>query len=293
MKQGKIVKGIAGFYYVSVAGSGIYECKAKGAFRQKKMKPLVGDNVSIDIIDEEEKKGNVVEILPRKNALVRPAVANVDQALVIFAGTSPKPNLNLLDRFLLMMEQQEVPTLICFNKEDLASETEIQELREAYETSGYPLYFLSAKEEDGIAPLREALQGKTTTVAGPSGVGKSTLINLLAPDVQMETGAISEKIQRGKHTTRHSQVIPVEKNTFLVDTPGFSSLYLTDMKEEELRDYFPEFVMYEPQCRFQGCMHIHEPGCAVKKALSEGKISQQRYDNYLALYEELKEKRRY
>ena len=293
MKQGKIDKRNAGFYYVSVAGSGIYECKAKGAFRQQKLKPLVGDNVQIDIINEDEKTGNVVEILPRKNALIRPAVANVDQALVIFAGTSPKPNLNLLDRFLLMMEQQEVPTLICFNKEDLASETEIQELREAYETGGYPLHFLSAKEEDGIAPLREALQGKTTTVAGPSGVGKSTLINLLAPDVQMETGAISEKIQRGKHTTRHSQVIPVEKNTFLVDTPGFSSLYLTDMKEEELRDYFPEFVMYEPQCRFQGCMHIHEPGCAVKKALSEGKISQQRYDNYLALYEELKEKRRY
>ena len=194
MKQGKIVKGIAGFYYVSVAESGIYECKAKGAFRQQKLKPLVGDNVQIDIINEEEKTGNVVEILQRKNALIRPAVANVDQALVIFAGTSPKPNLNLLDRFLLMMEQQEVPTLICFNKEDLASETEIQELREAYETSGYPLYFLSAKEEDGIAPLREALQGKTTTVAGPSGVGKSTLINLLAPDVQMETGAISEKI---------------------------------------------------------------------------------------------------
>lgn len=142
MKQGKIVKGIAGFYYVSVAGSGIYECKAKGAFRQKKMKPLVGDNVSIDIIDEEEKKGNVVEILPRKNALVRPAVANVDQALVIFAGTSPKPNLNLLDRFLLMMEQQNVPTLICFNKEDLASEAEIQELRDAYGTCGYPLFFL-------------------------------------------------------------------------------------------------------------------------------------------------------
>ena len=224
MKQGKIVKGIAGFYYVSVAGSGIYECKAKGAFRQQKLKPLVGDNVQIDIINEEEKTGNVVEILPRKNALIRPAVANVDQALVIFAGTSPKPNLNLLDRFLLMMEQQEVPTLICFNKEDLASETEIQELREAYETSGYPLYFLSAKEEDGIAPLREALQGKTTTVAGPSGVGKSTLINLLAPDVQMETGAISEKIQRGKHTTRHSQLIMLDEETYIFDTPVFSSL---------------------------------------------------------------------
>ena len=141
--------------------------------------------------------------------------------------------------------------------------------------------------------IHEILKGKTTVVAGPSGVGKSSITNCMQSEVQMETGEISKKLKRGKHTTRHSQVIPVEKNTFLVDTPGFSSLYLTDMKEEELRDYFPEFVMYEPQCRFQGCMHIHEPGCAVKKALSEGKISQQRYDNYLALYEELKEKRRY
>ena len=282
MKQGKIVKGIAGFYYVSVAGSGIYECKAKGAFRQQKLKPLVGDNVQIDIINEDEKTGNVVEILPRKNALIRPAVANVDQALVIFAGTSPKPNLNLLDRFLLMMEQQEVPTLICFNKEDLASEAEMRELREAYETSSYPLYFLSAKEEDGIAPLREALQGKTTTVAGPSGVGKSTLINLLAPDVQMETGAISEKIQRGKHTTRHSQLI-------MLDEELASDFF----EKETLGTLFPEFIEYEQNCRFTGCSHIGEPDCGVKEALAEGKISQSRYNNYVQIYNELKDKRKY
>ena len=293
MKQGKIVKGIAGFYYVSVAGSGIYECKAKGAFRQKKMKPLVGDNVSIDIIDEEEKKGNVVEILPRKNALVRPAVANVDQALVIFAGTSPKPNLNLLDRFLLMMEQQNVPTLICFNKEDLASEAEIQELRDAYETSGYPLFFVSARQQEGIEPLRAALEGKTTTVAGPSGVGKSTLINLLAPEVQMETGEISEKIQRGKHTTRHSQLILLNEQTYIFDTPGFSSLAVDFFEKESLGTLFPEFVEYEQNCRFTGCSHIGEPVCGVKEALAEGKISQSRYNNYVQIYNELKDKRKY
>ena len=293
MKQGKIVKGIAGFYYVSVAGSGIYECKAKGAFRQKKMKPLVGDNVSIDIIDEEEKKGNVVEIQPRKNALVRPAVANVDQALVIFAGTSPKPNLNLLDRFLLMMEQQNVPTLICFNKEDLASETEIQELRDAYETSGYPLFFVSARQQEGIEPLRAALEGKTTTVAGPSGVGKSTLINLLAPEVQMETGEISEKIQRGKHTTRHSQLILLNEQTYIFDTPGFSSLAVDFFEKETLGTLFPEFVEYEQNCRFTGCSHIGEPVCGVKEALAEGKISQSRYNNYVQIYNELKDKRKY
>ena len=293
MKQGKIVKGIAGFYYVSVVGSGIYECKAKGAFRQKKMKPLVGDNVSIDIIDEEEKKGNVVEILPRKNALIRPAVANVDQALVIFAGTSPKPNLNLLDRFLLMMEQQNVPTLICFNKEDLASEAEIQELRDAYETSGYPLFFVSARQQEGIEPLRAALEGKTTTVAGPSGVGKSTLINLLAPEVQMETGEISEKIQRGKHTTRHSQLILLNEQTYIFDTPGFSSLAVDFFEKESLGTLFPEFVEYEQNCRFTGCSHIGEPVCGVKEALAEGKISQSRYNNYVQIYNELKDKRKY
>ena len=293
MKQGKIVKGIAGFYYVSVAGSGIYECKAKGAFRQKKMKPLVGDNVSIDIIDEEEKKGNVVEILPRKNALVRPAVANVDQALVIFAGTSPKPNLNLLDRFLLMMEQQNVPTLICFNKEDLASEAEIQELRDAYGTCGYPLFFASARQQEGIEPLRAALEGKTTTVAGPSGVGKSTLINLLAPEVQMETGEISEKIQRGKHTTRHSQLILLNEQTYIFDTPGFSSLAVDFLEKETLGTLFPEFVKYEQNCRFTGCSHIGEPVCGVKEALAEGKISQSRYNNYVQIYNELKDKRKY
>ena len=293
MKQGKIVKGIAGFYYVSVVGSGIYECKAKGAFRQQKLKPLVGDNVQIDIIDEAEKTGNVVEILPRKNALIRPAVANVDQALVIFAGTSPKPNLNLLDRFLLMMEQQEVPTLICFNKEDLASEAEIQELRDAYETSGYPLFFVSARQQEGIEPLRAALEGKTTTVAGPSGVGKSTLINLLAPEVQMETGEISEKIQRGKHTTRHSQLILLNEQTYIFDTPGFSSLAVDFFEKESLGTLFPEFVEYEQNCRFTGCSHIGEPVCGVKEALAEGKISQSRYNNYVQIYNELKDKRKY
>ena len=182
------MKGIAGFYYVDVEESGIYECKAKGIFRKEGQKPLVGDLVEIEILDEAEKTGNMTRILPRKNELIRPAVANIDQALVIFALENPTPNLTLLDRFLVMMEQQNVPTLICFNKEDLASEAEIQELRDAYGTCGYPLFFVSARQREGIEPLRAALEGKTTTVAGPSGVGKSTLINLLAPEVQMETG---------------------------------------------------------------------------------------------------------
>ena len=291
--QGQIIKGIAGFYYIYAEDGNIYECKAKGIFRKDNFKPLVGDNVEITVLNEEEKEGSVTSILPRRNSLIRPAVANVDQAFLIFAMENPKPNFLLLDRFLIMMKQQEIPAVICFNKKDVGEKEEMEKLYEIYTGCGYRVVLSSTYEGEGMDEIHEILKGKTTVVAGPSGVGKSSITNCMQGEVQMETGEISKKLKRGKHTTRHSQVIPVEKNTFLVDTPGFSSLYLTDMKEEELRDYFPEFVMYEPQCRFQGCMHIHEPGCAVKKALSEGKISQQRYDNYLALYEELKEKRRY
>lgn len=291
--QGKIIKGIAGFYYIYAEDGNVYECKAKGIFRKDNFKPLVGDNVEITVLNEEEKEGSVTSILPRRNSLIRPAVANVDQAFLIFAMENPKPNFLLLDSFLIMMKQQEIPAVICFNKKDVGEKEEMEKLYEIYTGCGYRVVLSSTYEGEGMDEIHEILKGKTTVVAGPSGVGKSSITNCMQGEVQMETGEISKKLKRGKHTTRHSQVIPVEKNTFLVDTPGFSSLYLTDMKEEELRDYFPEFVMYEPQCRFQGCMHIHEPGCAVKKALSEGKISQQRYDNYLALYEELKEKRRY
>ena len=290
--QGKIIKGIAGFYYVHVAGSGLYECKAKGIFRNQSVKPLVGDDVEITVLDEEARLGNLTAILPRKNDLIRPAVANVDQALVIFAAAKPKPNLNLLDRFLIMMEQQQVHTVICFNKMDLVSEEEIQNLKAIYEPCGYEILFTSASAELGLTEIREHLLGKTTVVAGPSGVGKSSLINLLQPQAQMETGAISEKIERGRHTTRHSELFVVEDG-YICDTPGFSSLYLTDLEKEELQVYFPEFDEHRETCRFQGCQHVKEPGCAVKEALADGKISQSRYENYINLYDELKQRRKY
>ena len=291
--QGKIIKGIAGFYYVYGENEVLYECKAKGIFRKDNQKPLVGDNVEITVLNEQEREGNLTRILPRKNSLIRPAVANVDQAFVIFAMDNPKPNFMLLDRFLIMMEQADIPTVICFNKKDLATEKETQELYQTYQSCGYQVLLTSALEEEGIDEIHRILKGKTTVVAGPSGVGKSSLTNLLQAEVQMETGEVSRKLKRGKHTTRHSQVIPVGENTFLMDTPGFSSLYLTDMEEQELKDYFPEFRKYEGQCRFQGCRHIHEPGCAVKEALENHKISSLRYEDYLGLYEELKEKRRF
>ena len=291
--QGKIIKGIAGFYYVHVVESGLYECKAKGIFRKEKMKPLVGDVVEIDILDEIEKKGNITEIIERKNELIRPAVANIDQALVVFAVTKPKPHFNLLDRFLIMMESKEIPVVLCFNKKDIATEPEIQELKEIYEKCGYQMIFTSALEEENTEELKNLLRGKTTAIAGPSGVGKSSLINIFQPDANMETGCISEKIERGKHTTRHSELIWIEDNTYIMDTPGFSSLYTNEFEKEELKYYFTEFAEYEGLCRFLGCDHVHEPGCAVKQALEEGKIHPVRYTNYLEMYNELKEKRRY
>ncbi|MEE0136225.1 ribosome small subunit-dependent GTPase A [Blautia stercoris] len=290
---GKIMKGIAGFYYVGVVESGVYECKAKGIFRKDKIKPLVGDDVEIEVLNEEEKLGNIVKILPRRSELIRPAVANIDQALVIFAAREPKPNLSLLDRFLVIMEKQDVPVIICFNKQDLCDEEEVGRLKGIYEACGYPVVLASAKQGEGIEEIKSRLRGKTTTVAGPSGVGKSSLTNLLQNEVQMETGEISKKLGRGRHTTRHSQIIQIEEDTWLYDTPGFTSFYVEEIEKEELRFYFREFSKYEGTCRFQGCTHTHEPGCMVKNALEEGKISKERYENYLELYGELKEKRRY
>ena len=291
--QGKIVKGIAGFYYVQAPESGIYECKAKGIFRKEKQKPLGGDNVELSVLDEAERLGNIDRILPRRNELIRPAVANIDQALVIFAGARPKPNLNLLDRFLVSMEMQGVSSVICFNKQDVISEAEKAQLQRIYEKCGCKVIFTSALFEEGLDAIRAILKDKTTAVAGPSGVGKSSLVNLLSPHAQMETGEISAKIDRGRHTTRHSEIFWIEGNTYICDTPGFSSLAVWEMEKEELKDCFPEFEAYAPECRFLGCTHTHEPGCGVKEALEQGKISRERYDNYLEMYNELKQKRRY
>ena len=291
--RGKIVKGISGFYYVYVAGTGIYECKAKGIFRKQKVKPLVGDDVEIAVVDKEQRIGNVEKLLPRKKELVRPAVANIDMALVIFAAAKPDPNFNLLDRFLCMMEYQSVPVTICFNKCDLITEEKRKVLRAIYEPAGYKLLFTSAKAGENIDLLKELLRGKMTAVAGPSGVGKSSLINTLQDSVHMETGVISDKIERGKHTTRHSQIIPVAEDTFIMDTPGFSSMDLPGFEKEDLRTCYPEFREYEPNCRFIGCSHIGEPDCGVKDAIAEGKISRVRYDNYVQLYNEKKGMRKY
>lgn len=291
--KGKIIKGIAGFYYVHVNGKGIYECKAKGIFRNRKIKPLVGDDVLLDSLDENGMKGNITEILPRRNALIRPASANVDQAMIIFAAAQPAPNLGLLDRFLLMMEKQELPTIICFNKQELISGEELDRLCSIYRGSGCKVLTVSVKHQEGLDQIREILDGRTTVMAGPSGVGKSSMTNAMYPDAEMATGAVSEKIKRGRHTTRHSELFSIGNDTYLMDTPGFSTLYLEGWEKEDLKYYYPEFEAYFEHCRFNGCNHLNEPDCAVKEAVAAGEISSERYENYKLFYEELASQRRY
>lgn len=290
---GKIIKGIGGFYYVHVVHSGIFKCFAKGIFRYKKIKPLVGDNVEIEITSYEDLTGNIISILDRKNELIRPAVANIDQALVVFAAKSPMPNLNLLDRFLVMMETQGVESVICFNKVDLVDEEEINNLKNIYVSAGYQVLLASAKDGYGIDAILNILKGKTTSLAGPSGVGKSSVINALTSDDIVKTGEISKKIERGKHTTRHTEILNIGEDTYIMDTPGFSSMYVCECEKEELKEFFPEIYKHEGECKFNGCVHINEPGCVVKEEVSNGIISTSRYENYKLMFEEINNKKKY
>ncbi len=289
--QGRIVKGIGGFYYVHTE-EGLYTCRAKGLFRKDKTKPLVGDIVDMDVIDRENMVGNVINIRDRSNELIRPNVANVDQALIIFALVSPKPNFVTLDRMILQYRAQGLRVLICFNKEDIAEDDLARAVVSDYSGSGCDLFVTSAQTGEGIKELRLALAGKITTVAGPSGVGKSSIINCLCESVLVQTGKISEKLERGKHTTRHSEIIPIADDTFIIDTPGFGSFDLFDIAPEELSEYYEEFSPYTA-CRFMPCSHTHEPGCAVKEAVADNLISTLRYENYVYIYNESLKSRRY
>ena len=289
--EGRITKAIAGFYYVH-NGKEVYECKARGVFRNKGIKPLVGDIAEVEILDDENKKGNLIKIKERTSFLVRPAVANPDQALIVFAGAKPAPNLNLLDKFLTMMEIKDIPVAIAISKSDLTDGDKLKELVAIY-SKYYRVLEISVKEEKGLDELKSFLKGKFTVLAGPSGVGKSTLTNYLAPEANMETGEISRKIERGKQTTRHAELFYIGDGGYICDTPGFGSLELFDVDKKELKDYFPEFMEYTKDCKFNGCIHIGEKDCGVKRALAEGKISESRYKNYQLIYEELANRREY
>ena len=289
--KGKIIKGIAGFYYVS-EGKNIYSCKAKGIFRNRGIKPLVGDNVEFDIINENDKEGNIIEILPRTNQIIRPAVANIDQVLLVQSVKKPKPQLLMLDKYLISMSFQKIPVSIVWNKIDLLEDLDkeyIESIFTAYKMAGYEMIEVSTVNNEGVSKLRQVLNKKTTVFAGPSGVGKSSIINMLVPKAFMETGSISERIERGKHTTRHSQLFLVEENSFICDTPGFTSMDIEKIDKNDLRLYYPEFSKFEGKCRFNGCVHVAEPDCAVKCE----EVSKIRYNNYIKLYEELKKVRKY
>ena len=288
---GKIIKGVAGDYTVVTSDDARFICKAKGIFRKKKITPLIGDDVEIEPLGDNE--GNILRVLERRNSLIRPACANVDQVLVVFAAASPEPNLNLLDRFLIMMQKQSVSAVLCFNKTDIADNMRLKLLAENYAASGITVLFVSVLKNEGLDELKNLLKGKTTILAGPSGVGKSSMMNLLTGTNDFEVGELSERIGRGKQTTRHTELVEIERDTYLCDSPGFSSIFLEDIDYRNLKDYFPEFADYSDSCRFLTCNHMNEPECAVKDAVEKGLISRSRYENYCTLFSELKNRNRF
>lgn len=286
--QGKIIKGIAGFYYVH-AGSKVYECKAKGVFRNHGVKPLVGDDVDFEVVDDGKSIGNLTRICPRKSKLIRPAVANVDAVLLVSSIAMPQPVSLMLDKCLISFMMQNVPVAILWNKTDLEADESIIEI---YEKAGFETLRVSAISKAGMPKLYEFLQGKTTVLAGASGVGKSSLTNLLCRRADMETGNLSKKIERGRHTTRHSELFAVNRQSYICDTPGFTFVCIDALKKEELKHFYPEFYDCEGECRFHGCMHVREPDCAVKMQIGST-IAKIRYENYVKLYQEIENARRY
>ncbi len=289
--DGIIVKGIGGFYYVKT-GEGLIETRARGLFREENITPLIGDKVRIRISDEDN-SGYIEEIYERKNQLIRPPVANITQAIIVMSVKKPDINTWLLDKFLIMAEHQKLDIIICFNKLDL-SEKEVLKLQETYNLAGYKVLITSSKQGTGIDELKEALKGQITVFAGPSGVGKSSLLNMLNDEFNRETGEISSKSKRGKHTTRSVELLQLGEDTFVLDTPGFSSLDISFIEEaSQVREYFREINKYGANCRFLSCLHDKEPDCAVKENVKKGLIHPDRYNNYLLILEEIKNIRRY
>ena len=296
MLQGKIIKGIGGFYYVDTE-NGIYECRARGIFRKDKITPLVGDRVKMSIVDEESKKGVVEEIDKRDTELIRPPIANIDKALIVFAVKNPKPHLSLLDRFIVLAEKENLEIVIVLTKADLDDDNTLEKITSIYELSGYKVIPVSNKTKLNIDAIKQELKDSVVVFAGPSGVGKSSLLNEIDENFKLQTGEVSDKIKRGKHTTRHAELLKLECGGMVADTPGFSSLSLDDIDENELKDYFIEFEEYD-ECKFGSrCIHENEPSCAVKEAVENGEISKKRYDSYIQLLNEIRQskmgKRRY
>lgn len=289
MVKGIIVKGIAGFYYVKTE-NGLYECKARGKFKNKKLTPLVGDRVLI--LPENEAKATIEVIEDRTTELLRPSVANVEQAIIVVASQNPDPNMILLDKMTVLALSADLEPVICINKIDMDTVGRAEILKKEYESAGFKVILSSTKRGDGIDELREVIKDKITVFAGPSGVGKSSLLNKIQVGLVLQTGEISEKIKRGKHTTRHSELIALEEGGWVVDTPGFTSLELDFIKVESLKHFFPEFEEVAETCRFDDCVHMNEPACGVIEAVEKGQIERRRYESYQYVYQELKKLRR-
>lgn len=286
----KILKGIGGFYYVKSDDSeDIIECKARGRFRNLLLKPYVGDDVDIEISGEEG-KGSILDIHPRKNCFIRPPVANIDRLVIVCSCDNPKPDLGFIDKMLIICASKGVETILCFNKTDLVSEDEVSAFTSVYEDMGIRVVKTCAKDNKGTQELKKHIYGGVTAFSGFSGVGKSTLLNSLLGIDNLQTGEVSKKIGRGRHTTRHVELIEFFGG-YLVDTPGFGSLELADIEPEELKSFFPEFEQYEDKCRFPDCMHLGTKFCGVYDAYMQGNISESRYNNYKEFYKLLKDKK--
>ena len=293
MIEGRIIKGIGGFYYIETE-KGLYECRARGIFRKNKITPLVGDFVKISVVDEDNKKGVVEEIQERKTELVRPPIANVNKALIVFAVKNPTPHLSLLDRFIVLAERENLEIVIILTKIDLDDDNTFEKIKNIYEPCGYKVIGVSNLENKNIDKVKEELKDNTVVFAGPSGVGKSSLLNQIDSNFQLKTGDVSDKIKRGKHTTRHAELFELKFGGMVADTPGFSSLTLDDIEDIDLKDYFIEFEDYD-DCKFGSrCIHQNEPNCAVKEAVENGEIPKERYESYIQLLHEIRQgKRRY
>lgn len=286
-QNGIIIKGIGGFYYVETA-DGIYECKARGVFRKEKITPMVGDNVVISINDNAE--NTIDDILPRRSALQRPPVANIDQLVIVVSGTEPRPNTLLVDRLTAIAVNNNIEPIIVLNKSDLI---DVGELLDIYQKTKFKVIKACGKTGEGVDEIKDALKGKVSAFTGNSGVGKSTILNRINPELGLATNEISQKLGRGKHTTRECTLIKLDDNTYVADTPGFASLEILKQEvilKEDLGYCFPEFEEFFEDCKFYpNCAHVKDKGCAVIQAVEDGIIAKSRHDSYKALYEEVKD----